>query len=90
MGSLDGESTGGGILSGEERLSRNHGESGTTASKWTAHRSVDTTALQSKALRHADRLLVVVPDSRCFRENRSPPPRMPSPVLSRLPMCSPC
>jgi iron complex outermembrane receptor protein len=40
MGSLDGESTGGGILSGEERLSRNHGESGTTTSKWPAHRSV--------------------------------------------------
>jgi hypothetical protein len=52
--------------------------------------SVDATALQSKALRRADRLLVVVPDSRCFRENRSPPLRMPSPVRSRLPMCSPC
>ncbi len=40
MGSLDGESTGDGILSGGERFSRNHGESGTTtASKWPARRS---------------------------------------------------
>src|SRR5687767_1859967 len=45
-----------------------------------AHRSVDATALQSTALRRADRLLAVaVPDS-WFPENRSPPFRIPSPV----------
>ena len=55
--------------------------------------SVDTTALQSATLRCAGHLLaLVVPDSPWFRENRSPPLRMPPPVLSpsRLPMCSPC